>query len=182
MTNRWLLIDDDIDFVAAFTRAIQQRGEGAMGAHSIEDALGLLKDHPFTRCVLDLRLGDASGLTAIPLILGIQPTLPIVLLTGYASIATAVDAIKQGAINYVIKPTSLDRLYQAFLSEGLPPTPPSVGNAYEQSELETIQQALLTTGFNITKAAQLLGISRRTIQRKLGKPSKWYGNGDHHIR
>lgn len=183
MTNRWLLIDDDPDFVSAFIKAIEQRGEVAMGADSINMALGLLQEHPFTRCVLDLRIGPTSGLSAIGPLLAIQPSLPIVLLTGYASIATAVDAIKQGAIHYLIKPASLDRICQAFLADAPHPTPPPYGNSYEQSELETIQQALISTRFNITKAAHLLGISRRTIQRKLSKQSvSWgegLGNGDH---
>jgi two-component system response regulator RegA len=126
--------------------------------------------NPPEYAVVDLKMGGASGLTLVRTLHELDPATRIVVLTGYASIATAVEAIKLGATQYLSKPANADEIVAAFghmPSDALPlnPQPPSVGRL----EWEHIQRVLQENQGNISATARALNMHRRTLQRKLGK-------------
>ena len=172
MTERVLLIDDDEVFTRVLARALGARGFEVDVAANRADALAGARANPPDHAVLDLKLGEESGLALIPELLEIRPELRILLLTGYASIATAVEAIKRGAHDYLAKPVDADQVVQALLGEpedaGTAPlhvhTPP-----LRRLEWEHIQRVLAECDGNISEAARRLGLHRRTLQRKLSK-------------
>jgi two-component system response regulator RegA len=173
-----LVIDDDATFNAVLCRALARRGWAARGATDAAAALALARAAPPGAAVLDLNLGGDSGLALIRPLLEIAPDCRIVVLTGYASIATAVEAIKRGAAHYFAKPVEVDALVAACAAvpdaapapQGpAPATPLSVGRL----EWEHIQRVLHEHGGNISATARALRMHRRTLQRKLAKrPTK----------
>ena len=172
-SHRVVLIDDDAVFSAVLARALGARGFAAHTAASGAQALALVREHAPEFAVLDLKLGSENGLSLIPELLAVQPNLRILLLTGYASIATAVEAIKRGAHDYLAKPVDADQVVQALLGEGGGDpgeaplevhTPP-----LKRLEWEHIQRVLTECGGNISETARRLGLHRRTLQRKLSK-------------
>lgn len=171
--DRILVIDDDETFVHVLTRALNARGFEARGARDGPAALAACAQFQPRHAVLDLKLGGESGLALIPQLLAARPGLRILLLTGYASIATAVEAIKRGAHDYLAKPVDADQVVQALLGESatnvrsvsLPDAPPPL----KRLEWEHIQRMLAECDGNISEAARRLGLHRRTLQRKLAK-------------
>ena len=173
-TFKLLIIDDDETFSRVLARAMSHRGFECFQAQNIHSALVLARQEQPSYCVLDLKLGDESGLRLIPQLLAEVPELRILLLTGYASIATAVEAIKRGAYDYLAKPVDANQVASALLDtpterEGNEPplleTPPPL----KRLEWEHIQRVLSDTSGNISEAARRLGMHRRTLQRKLSK-------------
>lgn len=167
-----LLIDDDPTLLSVMAQAMARRGQHTLLASTPDEALSLGASANVTRAVLDLRLGESSGLRLITPLLQENPGLRIVVLTGYASIATAVEAIKLGAHHYLTKPADVDDILGAFEDgEGaaeataIDDRPTSLGRA----EWEYIQQTLQSCDGNISAAAKRLGLHRRTLQRKLQK-------------
>ena len=168
-----LLIDDDESFTGVLARALARRGYRVSRAASYQAALQLLAEDPPDKAIVDLNLGEEhTGLQLIPALKQAQPAMRIVVLTGYSSIATAVAAVKLGAINYLCKPTSSDELLAALDGGGrdhpevpVPSQPPSV----ERLEWEHIQRVLQENGNNVSATARALGMHRRTLQRKLRK-------------
>lgn len=169
--SRFLIVDDDPTFGDVLASALQRRGLEAHLATDSHSALALVAQRKFSGVVLDLRLARENGLELIPALCRCAPQARIVVLTGYASIATAVEAIKLGAHHYLTKPVDLSALLAAFdheagtLTVGPPPTPSSL----ERLEWEAIQRALLEAEGNVSNAAARLGLHRRTLQRKLKK-------------
>ena len=170
--ERVLIIDDDETFNAVLTRALSRRGLEAVGATDGNTALAMARQHPPARVVLDLNLAGQSGLALIDPLLAINPDCRIVVLTGYASIATAVDAIKLGAVQYLAKPVEVDAIVAAFDADTQPNTdeltsiePLSV----DRLEWEHIQRILHENDGNISATARALKMHRRTLQRKLSK-------------
>jgi two-component system, response regulator RegA len=170
----YLIVDDDATFASVLQRALQNRDYTTLTAPDGAVALKLLRERPVERLILDLKLERVSSLNLIPEIKAIRPEIEIVVLTGYSSIATAVDAIKLGAINYLCKPADADEIIAAFEGgarpgEALATEPPSV----KRLEWEHIQTVLKQHDGNISATARALGMHRRTLQRKLQKrPSK----------
>ncbi|MGE5468326.1 MAG: response regulator transcription factor [Ignavibacteria bacterium] len=170
--NRILVIDDDSTFNEVLTRALVRRGFEARGVTSAQEALDLARREPPGQVVLDLNLGGSSGLALIEPLLAANPACRIVVLTGYASIATAVDAIKLGAIQYLAKPVEVAAVIAAFGDER-----PKPGDAMEAAtplsvdrlEWEHIQRVLRDHDNNISATARALNMHRRTLQRKLMK-------------
>lgn len=168
-----LVVDDDDTFNTVLTRALKRRGYEASGALDAERALELASASPPAGVVLDLNLGSASGLALIRPLLDIVPECRIVVLTGYASIATAVEAIKLGATQYFAKPVEVDAIIAAF--DAAPPTavadlaPPSDPLSVSRLEWEHIQRVLHEHDGNISSTARALKMHRRTLQRKLAK-------------
>lgn len=168
-----LVIDDDDTFNAVLTRALCRRGYQATGATGADSAIVAARALPPGAVVLDLNLGSASGLTLIRPLLDIAPECRIVVLTGYASIATAVEAIKLGATQYFSKPVDVEAIVAAFdaansvaqTETALPSDPLSVNRL----EWEHIQRVLLEHDGNISSTARALKMHRRTLQRKLAK-------------
>lgn len=172
MSERILVVDDDETFNAVLVRSMTRRGIAAEGALTPEAALSSARQNPPARAVLDLNLGGASGLTLIPLLLQINPECRIVVLTGYASIATAVDAVKLGAIQYLAKPVEVAAILAAFEDEATEVESTVVSTkplSVERLEWEHIQRVLREHHGNISSTARALKMHRRTLQRKLLK-------------
>lgn len=169
--QRLLIVDDDEMFCHVMQRALTRRGFEITVAHDAEQALDLARRHPPQWATLDLKLEHTSGLKLLPDLLAIVPECRVVVLTGYSSIATAVEAIKLGAINYLCKPVDADEILIAFgRGDGDPDVdiadnPPSVNRV----TWEHIQKVLQEHDGNISATARALGMHRRTLQRKLQK-------------
>ena len=166
-----LVVDDDETFAAVLAGALARRGHEVEAAHSSREAFAALNTRDFDRLVLDLRLAHENGLELVPALCKKRPGIRIVVLTGYASIATAVEAIKLGAHHYLTKPTDVTTLLAAFEHQGGGghASPPEEPTSLERMEWETIQQVMLDVDGNVTLAAARLGLHRRTLQRKLKK-------------
>lgn len=170
-TQRLLIIDDDEMFCHVLDRALSRRGYEVLLAHDGSQALALARQYQPTLATLDLKLEHESGLKLLPELLELVPECRIVVLTGYSSIATAVEAIKLGAVNYLCKPADADEVLSAFSrQEGDPETevadnPPSINRI----TWEHIQKVLQEHDGNISATARALGMHRRTLQRKLQK-------------
>mgnify|MGYP001828946708 FL=1 len=168
--NRVLLVDDDTVFTDVMTRGFQRRGFTTRACASAEAALACCEEFEPSHIVLDLNMPGTSGLIALPRLLDLAPGARLVVLTGYSSIATAVEATKAGAVNYLCKPASIDEVLQAFEGKmesaaDVPAEPISV----ERLEWEHIQRVLQDNDGNISATARALGMHRRTLQRKLQK-------------
>ena len=168
----YLLVDDDAAFSAVLARVLQRRGEQAFTARNGDEAIAQLQNKKIDRVVLDLKLEQESGLAILQQLLTQQPALEIVILTGYSSISTAVEAIKLGATNYLCKPAGMEEIIAAFevrtggtAEVPLEDSPPSVNRL----EWEHIQKVLNHHEGNISATAKTLGMHRRTLQRKLQK-------------
>jgi two-component system response regulator RegA len=169
-----LLMDDDATFVEVLGRSLQRRGLRVQQATDLAAALQLATASPPDYAVLDLKLQQESGLDALAPLLALNPAMQILILTGYSSIATAVAAIKHGAMDYACKPLDADAIL-AKLGLGaaaplgtaapIPEQPPSV----DRLEWEHIQRVLAEHDGNISATARSLGMHRRTLQRKLQK-------------
>ncbi len=171
MTHDYLIVDDDCLFAETLARSLERRGNRARVAASGVDAGRLCKSDPPQRIILDLKLHQESGLHLIAELRDLAPGCAIVMLTGYSSIPTTVEAIKLGATDYLCKPAALDDIVAAFdRREGnpaiaLPVSPHSV----DRLEWEHIQRVLAENDGNISATARALGMHRRTLQRKLHK-------------
>ncbi|MDC7805457.1 response regulator [Luteimonas sp BLCC-B24] len=176
-----LLVDDDTLYLDALRRALQRRGIECEIAPDAATALAVAARTAPDFALVDLKLGEASGLSLIEPLRAIRADMRILLVTGYASIATAVEAIKRGADDYLPKPVSADTLQRILLDADLgtaaAPADPGDDASIESPtmiplhrlEWEHIQQALNETGGNISATARLLGMHRRSLQRKLAK-------------
>jgi len=167
-----MLVDDDVVFTATLSRALQRKGCTVAVANAPGAALAHLQHQPFDLILLDLNLAGESGLQLLQLILQQQADARVVMLTAYASVATAVEAIKRGAENYLCKPVTatdiLHLLQEASSAETAPPindNPLSV----DRLEWEHLQWVLMENGGNISATARALNMHRRTLQRKLQK-------------
>jgi two-component system, response regulator RegA len=170
-----LVVDDEEAFRERLVRALVERGFDAAGVGSAEDAIREAQRESPECAVVDLRMPRMSGLHAVRKLHELDPTTRIVVLTGYGSIATALDAVRSGAVHYLTKPADIDEIIAAFDHDGAPADepPPTSVPSLDRVEWEHIDRVLTSCGGNITQAAALLGLHRRSLQRKLGKrPSK----------
>ena len=167
-----LIVEDDAGFARTLKRSFERRGYGVAVSASLDEVRELLEQQSPGYAVVDLKLaGGASGLACVEALHAHDPEMLIVVLTGFASIATAVEAIKLGACHYLAKPSNTDDIEAAFLK--------AQGNAaievgarqtsIKTLEWERIHQTLMETDFNISEAARRLGMHRRTLARKLEK-------------
>lgn len=171
-----LLAEDDPAFARALARALTARGFDVMCAADATTALACARAVRPGYAVIDLKLGEDNGLDLIPALRDMLPGVRMLLLTGYASIATAVEAIKRGAHDYLAKPTDADAVVRALLGDAPADDPaeaaPDIPNTplrLARLEWEHIQRTLFECSGNISEAARRLGMHRRTLQRKLGK-------------
>ena len=166
-----LLVDDDATFSRVLCAALEKRGFAVTVAHSVEEALPLARENPPEYAIVDLKMGGVPGLALVKVLHELDPNTRIVMLTGYASIATAVEAIKLGATQYLAKPANADEIVAAFnhVPDGNVPlrTQPA---QIERLEWEHIQRVLREHDGNISATARALNMHRRTLQRKLAKP------------
>ena len=172
MTNcDFLIVDDDASFRDVLARALRRRGFTILSASDGAGALALAQQHHPMRAVIDLKLVNESGLDIISALKQAVPTIEIVMLTGYSSIATAVEAVKRGASNYLCKPAGADEILAAFKSTvgASVLTAPAQPLSINRLEWEHIQKVLLEHNGNISATARALNMHRRTLQRKLQK-------------
>ncbi len=169
-----LVVDDDETFRTRLVRAFQSRELEAQGARSGEEAIALAKKESPEFAVVDLRMPGISGLDVVRELKAIDAMTNIVVLTGYGSIATALEAVRHGATHYLTKPADVDDILAAFDRANRPPTAePAVVEhnvpTLARAEWEHINRVLTDCGGNISQAARLLGLHRRSLQRKLSK-------------
>lgn len=166
-----MIVEDDEAFARTLKRSFERRGYDVLLADSLEKVTALLAAHKPGFAVVDLKLGPQSGLACVQALHAHDADMLIVVLTGFASIATAVDAIKLGATNYLAKPSNTDDIEAAFArSRGNPDTPLAPRpTSIKTLEWEHIHEVLKDSDFNISEAARRLGMHRRTLARKLAK-------------
>lgn len=172
-----LLVDDDARLRSRMARAFEERGYEAQQADGYDAALAIAAEESTEFAVVDLRMPGKSGLEVVRELHRVDPATKIVVLTGYGSIATALEAMRLGATHYLTKPADVDEVIASFdrdnaepakdleAAEGTEPETPSLARV----EWEHIQRVLTDCDGNITKAAERLGIHRRSLQRKLAK-------------
>lgn len=172
--KHFLVIDDDEVFSDILTRGLTRRGYEVTQAHTAEEAIRVAGQQKFSQITVDLHLGNDSGLALVAPLRQLQPGARMLVLTGYASIATAVQAVKDGADNYLAKPANVETILGALQSDASlltaeeaieHPTPLSVARL----EWEHIQRVLAEHRGNISATARALNMHRRTLQRKLSK-------------
>lgn len=166
-----VVVEDDASFSRTLKRSFERRGYQVLTAANHDELAALLKTHSPGYAVVDLKLAGVSGLACVSTLHAHDPKMLIVVLTGFASIATAVEAIKLGACHYLAKPSNTDDIEAAF-SKAQGDTEVSVGeraSSIKTLEWERIHETLAETGFNISETARRLGMHRRTLARKLEK-------------
>jgi two-component system response regulator RegA len=171
MAETILVVDDDAILRYSLVRALTRHGHVALAAASSQEAKDLIGKQPIDRVILDLRLGEESGLALAAWMLQHQPQLKIVIITGYAAVSTAVEAIKLGVKNYLIKPVGAEEILAAFDTDVADAHSPIKTDPLSPKRLEWehIQKVLLDHDGNISQAAKALKMHRRTLQRKLQK-------------
>jgi two-component system response regulator RegA len=164
-----MVVDDDRTFRERLVSALEARDIEACGAGSPEEAKQVaLREEP-GRAVVDLRMPGGSGLDLVSDLLEMEPEMEIVVLTGYGSIATALEATRRGAVDYLMKPADADQILGAFENGGRKPSVKGTVPSLARVEWEHIQRILTDCGGNISQTARVLKIHRRSLQRKLSK-------------
>jgi two-component system response regulator RegA len=166
-----LVVEDDESFRTVLVQALESRGYDAVGVADGGAALDAARRDSPEMAVVDLRLPDRTGLEVVQALKSIDPSTSIVVLTGYGSIATALEAIRLGAVHYLTKPTDADRILAAF-HQGLAARPRELKidtPSLEAVEWEHLQRVLTDCGGNVSEAARALGMHRRSLQRKLAR-------------
>lgn len=171
-----LVVDDDKAFCQAMAGALRRRGLAVVVAHNYDDALAEAEAWSPDRAVVDLRMPGRSGLELVAALRRSDPHMGIVVLTGYGSIATAIEAIKLGATYYLTKPAEADDILAAFTRTApvmVEMPSPQSAKPLDELEWEHLQAVLTDCRGNISEAARRLGMHRRSLQRKLarGRPS-----------
>lgn len=161
----WIIVEDELDFADTLATLLRSKGESVSTYHTVTAALDACETAKPNKMIVDLNIGQASGLDVVSAYKHTHPTVKIVVLTGYASISTAVEAMRKGAWSYLAKPASFDQILHAFSNTPVSAHPQTL----DQREWDTIHTVLAEAKFNISEAARRLGIPRRTLQRKLQK-------------
>jgi len=166
-----LIVEDDDALRGRLARAFASRGLDVRQVSNAGDAEATARDEPPEMVVLDLRMPDGSGLDLIPKLLQIDPNTRIVVLTGYGSVATAIEAVRRGARHYLTKPADADEILAAFDRESRPSSGalPLEPMSLDRVEWEHINRVLVDCQGNISEAARVLRLHRRSLQRKLAK-------------
>jgi two-component system response regulator RegA len=165
-----LIVEDDDILRARLARAFRDRGFAVREAADVASATRAIRSELPSHALVDLRLPDASGLEVVRALAASNPLPAVVVLTGYGSIATALEAVRLGARHYLTKPADVDEIVSAFDREAsdVPASPTSVPSL-ARVEWEHINRVLADCGGNVSEAARVLGIHRRSLQRKLAK-------------
>lgn len=171
---KMLVVDDDERFRERLAKALRQRGLEVAVADGLDSALAVARALRPDRATVDLRMPGAGGLSVLRALLAELPSLEVVVLTGYGSIATAVEAVRLGARDYLTKPADADRVLAAFAAEpegesAAAPEAPFETPSLARLEWEHIERVMRECKGNVSKAARVLGIHRRTLQYKLAK-------------
>lgn len=166
-----LVLDDDAPLRTRLGRALESRGFEVTLTGSVAEAIAAVRERAPAFAVLDLRLEDGNGLQVVETIQEVRPEARVVMLTGYGNIATAVAAVKAGAVDYLPKPADADDVARALLAarEGMAPGPPENPMSADRVRWEHIQRVYELCGHNISETARRLNMHRRTLQRILAK-------------
>jgi two-component system response regulator RegA len=165
-----LIVDDDAPLRNRLIRAMEQRGFTVTGAASVAEGLEAAGDHPPAFAVVDMRLGDGNGFDVVEALRDARGDTRIVMLTGYGNIASAVTAVKKGAVDYLAKPADADQILSALLEEDRPlPPPPEDPMSADRVRWEHIQRVFEQCDRNVSETARRLKMHRRTLQRILNK-------------
>ena len=165
-----LLMDDDAPFRNRLARALELRGFTVTMAEGVHQALDIIAATPPAFAVMDMRLEDGNGLKAVEALHAKRPDARAIMLTGYGNIATAVQAVKSGAIDYLSKPADADDVARALLAvEDHAPPPPENPMSADRVRWEHIQRVYTLCGQNVSETARRLNMHRRTLQRILAK-------------
>ncbi|MEZ5930347.1 MAG: ActR/PrrA/RegA family redox response regulator transcription factor [Alphaproteobacteria bacterium] len=168
--RKLLLVDDDAPLRRSLTRALERRGFAVLPAEGLAEGRMLAREHRPEFAVLDMRLAEGSGLDLLKTLRDLRPEIQIVIVTGYGNIATAVVAIKAGAVDYLAKPVDADDVVAALLrtGQGLPPPRDNPMSA-DRVRWEHIQRVFEQCNRNVSETARRLNMHRRTLQRILNK-------------
>ncbi|MCF6327609.1 MAG: ActR/PrrA/RegA family redox response regulator transcription factor [Devosiaceae bacterium] len=165
-----LLVDDDRPFLTRLERAMTRRGFDVSIADSVVAGLAKVKAVPPAFAIIDMRLEDGNGLDVVSVLQAKRPDAKIVVLTGYGNIASAVNAVKLGALDYLAKPADADDLTKALLASGdKRPEPPENPMSADRVRWEHIQRVFELCDRNVSETARRLNMHRRTLQRILSK-------------
>jgi two-component system response regulator RegA len=165
-----LILDDDAPFRTRLSRALASRGFDVTDVGSVHDAIDVARTRPPAFAVLDLRLEDGSGLSVVEELHRRRPDCRCVMLTGYGNIATAVAAVKAGALDYLPKPADADDVIKALIADPhRKPAPPENPMSADRVRWEHIQRVYELCGHNVSETARRLNMHRRTLQRILAK-------------
>ncbi len=165
-----LIVDDDEPFRIRLGRAMEKRGFATSLAAGAKEAIRMARENPPAFAVVDLRLEDGDGLEVVNAIHDIREDCRVVMLTGYGNIATAVAAVKAGALDYLSKPADADDVEKALLARGgARPEPPENPMSADRVRWEHIQRVYELCNHNVSETARRLGMHRRTLQRILAK-------------
>ncbi|MFC3080354.1 ActR/PrrA/RegA family redox response regulator transcription factor [Phenylobacterium terrae] len=165
-----LVMDDDAPLRTRLGRALEQRGFEPTLVGSVQEALAAVKAHPPAYAVLDMRLEDGTGLKVVEAVRDARPDAKVIMLTGYGNIATAVAAVKAGAVDYLSKPADADDVARALLArKDESPPPPENPMSADRVRWEHIQRVYELCGHNVSETARRLNMHRRTLQRILAK-------------
>jgi two-component system, response regulator RegA len=166
-----LLVDDDEIYCEVLGDALRKRNYAVSTAHNLADALALAREMEPEYAVVDLRIGTESGLELVKQLAALDENTRIIMLTGYASVATAVESIKLGAVHYLTKPATADEVVAALHRDEGDTTvmPAEQPLSVRRLEWEHLQKVLTENEGNISAAARALNMHRRTLQRKLAK-------------
>ena len=170
MNKSLLVVDDDLPFRERLSRSMEKKGLEVDSADSFASAVEIIEKQNYDYAIVDMRLTDGSGLELIKKMQIKSPRTKSLLLTGYGNIATAVAAIKSGAIDYLPKPAEVDQIYDALTNskEVLPPPPENPMTA-DRIRWEHIQRVFVQCNRNVSETARRLRMHRRTLQRILNK-------------
>jgi two-component system response regulator RegA len=165
-----MILDDDGPFRTRLGRALEQRGFTVNAVETVAEARSNVRANPPAFAVLDMRLEDGNGLDVIDLLHERRPGSKMVMLTGYGNLATAVSAVKRGAVDYLAKPADADDVCKALLAErDAAPEPPENPMSADRVRWEHIQRVYELCGKNVSETARRLNMHRRTLQRILAK-------------
>jgi two-component system response regulator RegA len=166
-----LIVDDDAPLRRRLARAMEDRGFTVRDAESVADGIAAAGDQPPAFALVDMRLNDGNGLEVVDALRQARADMRIVMLTGYGNIASAVTAIKRGAVDFLAKPADADQIASALLDDGksdLPP-PPAEPMSADRVRWEHIQRVFEQCERNVSETARRLKMHRRTLQRILNK-------------
>ena len=170
MLKKLIIVDDDTPFRERLGRSMEKKGFDVESSPGFQESLNMVSKSSFDFAIVDMRLEDGSGLELVKQIQKISPNTKSLLLTGYGNIATAVAAIKSGAIDYLPKPAEIDQIYDALTnSKEILPPPPENPMTADRIRWEHIQRVFIQCNRNVSETARRLRMHRRTLQRILNK-------------
>lgn len=165
-----VIVDDDRPFLNTLGRAMEARGFEVRLAQTVQEGLDLIRKNPPAFAVVDMRLEDGNGFDVLEILNEVRPEARAIVLTGYGNIATAVTAVKLGAVDYLAKPADADDVYAALMAPtGAKASPPENPMSADRVRWEHIQRVYELCNRNVSETARRLNMHRRTLQRILAK-------------